>query len=40
MMNLLYHTGIYLSQGSDSNMLIEALLSANLCIDNIDLIAQ
>ena len=40
MMNLLYHTGIYLAQGSDSNMLIEALLSANLCIDNIDLISQ
>jgi molybdate transport system ATP-binding protein len=35
-MNLGHHTGIYITQGSDSNSLIEALLSGELCISNID----
>jgi molybdate transport system ATP-binding protein len=35
-MNSLHHTGIYLTQSSDSNILIEALLSDELCIHNID----
>ncbi len=35
-MNFLHHTGIYITQGSDTNNLIEALLSGELCINNID----
>jgi molybdate transport system ATP-binding protein len=35
-MNLGHHTAIYITQGSDSNSLIEALLSGELCISNID----
>jgi molybdate transport system ATP-binding protein len=35
-MNSLHHTGIYLTQDADSNILIEALLSGELCISNID----
>jgi molybdate transport system ATP-binding protein len=36
-MNSLHHTGIYLTQSSSSNILIEALLSDELCINNISL---
>lgn len=35
-MNSLHHVGIYLTQSSDSNILIEALLSGKLCMSNID----
>jgi molybdate transport system ATP-binding protein len=35
-MNSLHHTGIYITQESDSKYLIEALLSGELCITNID----
>jgi molybdate transport system ATP-binding protein len=34
-MNSWHHTGIYITQSSDSRILIEALLSGELCINNI-----